>query len=131
MKIVRRWSMTKPRILIADDDRQLVSNLEMVLAKEPFAVCFVDSAEKEIEEARKGGYDLIVTDLQMPQGKEGIYAIKEIRKFDKKVPIVLHTSYHNDEIKQEALQAGADHVAWKHKMRIYYYGKMIKAYMRR
>ena len=120
----------KPKnILIAEDDKELVSFLEKVLEKEPFSCFVVDNAEDEIREAQSGNYDVILTDLQMPSGEEGIYAIREIRKFDSKVPIVMHTSYENQEVWQRAIDAGANEVISKNSTSPFDYGDIIRSYL--
>ena len=71
-------NQTQPKILIADDDRELLRDLERVLKGEPFSTFFVRNAEDQIREARTGEYAFILTDLQMPNDEDGIYAIREI-----------------------------------------------------
>jgi CheY-like chemotaxis protein len=118
-----------PKVLIADDDKELISCLEQALETEPFFCFFVNSTEDEVREARTGNYDFILTDLQMPYDEEGIDAIKEIRKFDKRVPIVMHTSYENPEVWQRARDAGANEVISKNATPLFEYGNIIRRYL--
>lgn len=118
-----------PKILIADDDKGLLSDLEKVLLREPFSAFFVNNAEREIEEARTGKYDFILTDLQMPNDEDGIYAIREIRKFSQ-APIVLHTSYENEVLWNKAKEAGANEVISKNATSLFDYAGIIRRYLK-
>jgi len=121
-------NQTQPKILIADDDRELLRDLERVLKGEPFSTFFVRNAEDEIREARTGEYAFILTDLQMPNDEDGIYAIREIRKFSK-VPIVMHTSYENEVLWQRAREAGANEVISKQRTPLFDYAAIIRKYL--
>jgi CheY-like chemotaxis protein len=125
--------MKPKKILIADDDREVRRTLEIVLQSAPFDVDYVVNAEQEVEYARQNKYDLIVSDLQMVPGdsedKSGIEAIKAIRGFDRQTPILLHTSYDNEDIKREALEAGATDVLIKQKISLVEYQGIFEKYM--
>ncbi len=124
--------MRPKKILIADDDREVRRTLEVVLHDASLDVDYVATAEQEVKYARQNRYDLIVSDLQMipgdPEDKSGIKAIKAIREFDKQTPILLHTSYDNENIKREALEAGATDVLIKQKISLIEYLGIFEKY---
>ena len=81
----------KFNILIADDEELLVSILEDLLTGIGYSVSSVSSAEDAIEKLRAdGSYDVLITDLRMG-GIDGLAAVKEIRKFDQDIKVILST----------------------------------------
>ncbi len=78
-------------ILIADDEVLLVSILEDLLTGLGYHVSCVNSAEDAIEKLRTDNtFDVFITDLRMG-GIDGLAAVKEIRKFDQDVKVILST----------------------------------------
>lgn len=122
-------SQERTKVLIADDDRGLLRDLEIALEGEPFSPFFVHSADEEIKEAKTDQYGLILTDLQMPNEGDGIYAIREIRKFNSKIPIVAHTSCNDKILWETARKAGADEIISKLKTSLLDYGPLIRRYL--
>ncbi|PIZ16471.1 response regulator [Candidatus Desantisbacteria bacterium CG_4_10_14_0_8_um_filter_39_17] len=51
-------------------------------------------------------YDLILLDIRMPE-MNGIEILKEIRKYDEKVPVAMMSAYEDMDLAQEALRLGA------------------------
>lgn len=118
-------TLTLPKLLIADDNIQYLKSLERSLRNE-FQLDCVTNADDEIAKVREAygsnnRYSLIITDNQMEDGKElepgdkssGLYAIREIRKFDQLTPILLHTAYKGTELYVQAIFLGADAILSK------------------
>ena len=86
------------RILIVDDDTQMIALLKAVVEvyskRKDNKVDVVCSAEKALMLFEPGKYDLIVTDLRL-QEMNGLELCLEIRKQDKKVVIVALTGFYN------------------------------------
>lgn len=104
------------QILVVDDnpvDRTLISRLlESVAGSTP------DSASdgiEALEKIRAGGYDLVVTDLQMPR-MDGVELVKEVRRSFPGLPMLLVTAFGSETWAIEALRAGA--VNFSHKSRL-------------
>ena len=66
------------RILIIDDDVQILSMLRQTLEREGYEVVEASDGEQGEKLFREKPTDLIITDLIMPE-KEGVETIKEIR----------------------------------------------------
>ena len=102
-------------ILVVEDssvDRMLIGGL---LAKEGVTndgdweiefACDGQEALTRLNAANRSGIDLIVTDLQMPN-LDGLGLVKEIRRTQPQLPVILITSQGSEEIAIEALRAGA------------------------
>lgn len=100
----------KTRILIVDDERQLVVTLQRALELE-FPGCRVNAAfsgEEALSRLASEVYDLILADLRMP-GFDGLELIKGVRYLDSRVPIILMTGYGSEKIREDASRLGVNH----------------------
>jgi len=81
----------KVNILIADDEVLLVSILEDLLTAAGHQITTVPSAEAAINKLRnQEGFDMLIIDLRM-NGIDGLSGIREIRKFNQDIKIILST----------------------------------------
>jgi CheY-like chemotaxis protein len=94
-------------ILLIDDsefDRQLVLRL---LSSEPnWNAEACQCGDEALQRLEKRDFDLVVTDLRMP-GMDGLEVIQKIHERHPMVPVILITSYGNEDIAMQALQQGA------------------------
>jgi DNA-binding NtrC family response regulator len=102
--------MTPPsrreRLLVIDDDPGLAEVIELLLEREGYAVQRAATLKRGVELARTGEFELIVTDLKLPDGT-GLDAIRAIRAGQAAPPIIMITSYSSMESAIAALRAGA------------------------
>jgi CheY-like chemotaxis protein len=104
--------MTKPVILVIDDDPDMLDVLMLCLADEFMVRTFLDPRQA-ISGVCSGDYMAILTDLNMP-GVNGVHFVKEIRAFNKQIPIILVTGLDpRDQDVSEAVEAGATAVLTK------------------
>ena len=94
------------RVLVADDS----STMRKIILRSLQAVGVPNAVEAaDGEEAvnifKPGEFDLVLTDWNMP-GKSGLEVIKEIRKIDKDVKIMMVTTEAEKSRVMEAIQAG-------------------------
>ncbi len=81
------------RILLVDDQETNLMVAKRLLEKNLLSTS-CDTAKnglEALEKVRKINYDIILMDIEMPE-MNGIDATKEIRKFDRKIPIIAHSS---------------------------------------
>jgi len=97
----------KPKILVADDEPDMLRFLHSQLAREYQVLEAVDG-QQAIEKAIQFLPDVIVLDMMMPE-KDGLQACREIRQHTstQSIPIVLLTARADEETKLAALTAGA------------------------
>ncbi|RMF61486.1 MAG: response regulator [Calditrichaeota bacterium] len=67
------------RILIIDDDPQIRTMLRMMLEREGHEVTEAPDGVVGVQEYRKAPFDIVITDLLMPE-KEGIETIMELKR---------------------------------------------------
>jgi len=106
------FSKGKPRgkklILITEDDE--ISNLllEEIFAEKDFELLHTVNGEDAVKASKEHpDIDLILMDIRLP-GMNGIEATQQIRKFNKKVPILAQTAYAMPGDKENALKAGCN-----------------------
>ena len=98
---------TKRRILVIEDEKDLILGLTDAFTFEGFEVSSAETGEKGIELVEKINPDLVVLDLMLP-GKNGFQVCQELRAKDRMAPILILSarSQENDIIR--GLEAGAD-----------------------
>lgn len=102
----RIFDMFMRNILIADDNRQIVSILEEYAKKEGFTVTFAYDGEDALEKALAKSFDIILLDVMMPK-LDGFAVCREIRKTST-VPIIMITARGEDFERIMGLDNGAD-----------------------
>ncbi|MEI7594439.1 MAG: response regulator transcription factor [Bacteroidota bacterium] len=100
-------SEKKIKILLAEDDENLGGLLSSYLkAKGYYTVLCVNGKDAYIA-FEKESFDICIFDIMMPI-KDGITLAKEIRKIDKKTPIILLTAKSMKEDQIEGFESGVD-----------------------
>lgn len=75
------------RILVIDDDPQIRTMLRMMLEREGYEVTEAPDGAVGVQEFRKAPFDVVITDLLMPE-KEGIETIIELKRDFPNVKII-------------------------------------------
>ncbi len=97
------------RILVVDDEVQLVEMLKMRLEASGYKVLSAYDGQEAVDKARAENPDLIVLDLMLP--KLDGYKVCRMLKFDEKyksIPIILFTARAQASDKEMGAQVGAD-----------------------
>lgn len=95
------------RILVAEDEPQLLRVLTVAMQKAGYEVDPVDNGLKAVEHTKKNSYDVIILDIMMPV-MDGITALKEIRKSGDKSYILMLTAKSEIDDRVTGLDSGAD-----------------------
>lgn len=83
--------MTKPRLLLVDDDKDALDGLINILRRDGYQVAGVLSGYEALNSLSKKSFDVIITDLNMP-GMHGFALIHEVRKRKEPIAIVIITA---------------------------------------
>lgn len=94
------------KVLIADDNKQIVSILSEYCKKNNFTVSAVFDGETALKEIEENEFDIILLDVMMPK-KDGFDVCREVRTFSN-VPIIMITARGEDYEKIMGLEIGAD-----------------------
>ena len=96
------------RVLIADDHPLLREGLKMILS-ETKDIQVVDEAsdgEEVLDKVKKDNFDVMVLDINMPR-KGGFEVLEELKALGNKIPVLILSTYSEDEYKELAMREGA------------------------
>ncbi len=96
----------RQRIMVVDDDREMLNLINRVLEMEGFDVVVVDEGDAAVTLLDKANPDLVILDVLMP-GLDGFETLDLIREHSK-VPVIMLTALHDIESLQRAFFLGAD-----------------------
>lgn len=94
-------------ILIADDDPEILHQLESVLKKQQYHVETAVDGEQALEKVWDDTYDLVILDIMMPKC-DGLEVLQEIRRSDIDVPVLMLTARGSVDDRIQGLDSGAD-----------------------
>ena len=94
------------RIMICDDDPDILNALEIYLTQEKYDVVRANNGQEALDLARAGNIHLILLDIMMPK-LDGLHAAVKIREFSN-VPIIFLTAKSEDTDRILGLNMGGD-----------------------
>jgi two-component system alkaline phosphatase synthesis response regulator PhoP len=95
----------KHRILVIDDEENMLVLLKRVLGKQGYRVDCARSAESGLERVHRGSCSLAIVDVSLP-GMDGIGFVSRLRKMRRDVPVILVTAFPSWEKEQVAKDLG-------------------------
>jgi len=103
--------MEQPRILIIDDDIDVLLALKLLLKGKGYSVAAEGDPKNVAALAGKGNYDAIFLDMNFSKnamdGREGIYWLKKLREADPEAMVIPITAFGDVELAMEAVREGA------------------------
>jgi sigma-B regulation protein RsbU (phosphoserine phosphatase) len=100
----------QPRVLIADDQPDLLDALRLLLKGEGIQMEAVTSPEATLAALEARGYDLLLMDLNYTgdttSGQEGIDLLSRVQALDRWLPIVVMTGWGSVDLAVEAMRRG-------------------------
>jgi DNA-binding response OmpR family regulator len=95
------------RILVIEDDPSILRGLQLNLGMEGYAVRSATDGEAGLALARTERFDLLVVDLMLPR-LSGLEIIRELRRDDADLPVLILSAKGQESDKVAGLQLGAD-----------------------
>ena len=95
------------RVLVVDDEEDFLETLVNRLNKRNIDTTGVPSGEEALEVIKKKLFDVIILDVKMPGGIDGIEALREIKKIQPLAEIILLTGHASVETSIEGMKLGA------------------------
>ncbi|HCN19084.1 MAG: transcriptional regulator [Planctomycetes bacterium RIFCSPHIGHO2_02_FULL_50_42] len=99
--------MTRPKILVVEDDKNSLSGLLTLLQHEGYETSGAISAYEALALMDTRHYDIVLADMKLP-GLGALSLIEEIRKKDSDIPVVVMTAYSSVENAVAAIKKGAE-----------------------
>ncbi|NPA10733.1 MAG: response regulator [Epsilonproteobacteria bacterium] len=94
------------KLLYVDDDKDGREIIDMFLHEYFDSVDMASNGFEALEMFKSKDYDLVISDINMPK-MNGIELFKEIRKLNKKIPLILISAYEKDIIDNAHLNISA------------------------
>jgi sigma-B regulation protein RsbU (phosphoserine phosphatase) len=102
--------VNQPRVLIADDQPDLIDALRLLLKAEGIDMEAVSSPDAALSAIAKGSFDLLLMDLNYTtdttSGREGIDLLSRVQALDSLLPVVVMTGWGSVDIAVEAMRRG-------------------------
>ena len=101
--------MSRKRILLIEDERDMAVMIGLRLESAGYYVCTVGDGKEGLEAARKDMPDLIILDIMLPgmDGYEVCSALKNDEKY-RKIPVVMLTAKAQKDDIKHGMECGAD-----------------------
>jgi DNA-binding NtrC family response regulator len=101
----------KPRILVADDQRDVLAALKLLLKSEGYSIQTATSPAEVAEFVQADDFDVLLLDLNYTRdttsGQEGLELLPRLQAYDSDLPIVVMTAWSSIESAVEAMRRGA------------------------
>jgi DNA-binding NtrC family response regulator len=110
-RMARTRNDERSRILIADDQSDVLSALRLLLRNEGFDVAVASSPAGVRSAVQEASFDVVLIDLNYTRdttsGREGLELLSELRTIDPTLPVVVMTAWGSIELAVESMRLGA------------------------
>jgi DNA-binding NtrC family response regulator len=93
-------------ILVIDDEKSIRNTLKEILEYEKFTVDMAENGTEGLEMYRKGGYDIILCDIKMPE-MDGLEVLEKIFEEEGEAQVIMISGHGNIDNAVEAIKKGA------------------------
>jgi len=99
-------------ILLVDDEQTICSAIKRVFERKGHSVTTALSGKKGLEIFKKGSFDLVLTDITMPD-MDGLELISKLKKIDPQLKFIVLTGHITEDMFESAKRAGVHEVLVK------------------
>ncbi|MCI0564736.1 MAG: response regulator [Nitrososphaera sp.] len=97
--------MSKPRILIADDEEGIRESLNLVLG-DRYELVFAKDGEEALSWLSRDFFGAALLDIKMPK-LDGLEVLRQLKRLNCQTPVLILTAYQSVELAKEAVKLGA------------------------
>ena len=94
-------------VCVIDDQAMMRDSLKETLTGQDHKVCTFASSHEALTTIRQQSFDVVLSDLRLPGGMDGVGLLREMRRLGIDVPVVLMTAHASVETAVEAMKLGA------------------------
>jgi len=98
--------MKKVKVLVIDDEDIVLKSVNKILSEENYEVDVSSSGRQGIERAIERSYDIVLTDIRMPD-VGGMRVLRDIKRAKPSLPVIMITGYGSVQSAVQAMQLGA------------------------
>jgi DNA-binding NtrC family response regulator len=102
---------SKPRILIGDDQPDVIRALRLLLKPEGYEITTASSVREIVDAVESHDFDVVLIDLNYVRGetsgKQGLDVLKRVHQIDESLLVVVMTAWGSIELAVEAMRRGA------------------------
>ena len=110
--VMRSGVMTRPKVLVVDDDQDFAESLAEVLESRGHEVEVAFSGREAIDRFRNEDFGLVLMDVRLP-GMNGVESFFELRNIKPDARVVMMTAFSVEQLVAEAIANGAFGVLYK------------------
>ncbi len=97
--------MDRLKILLVDDEADFLETMGAIIKGWGYDLITAVSGKKAIDAVMAQKADIVILDYMMP-GMDGVITLKEIRKMDKEIPVIMFTAHPDIKIMKGAEKLG-------------------------
>ena len=92
--------------LVVDDDEVICDFFTRILTRDGYQVTVASNGQKALNIARERRLSLVLLDIRMP-GMDGVDTLRELKKINKDIPVIMLSAYGDLETNIKAARLGA------------------------
>ena len=96
----------KAKILVVDDDQNIIEALKSYFSSFNYSLDTASSGEEAVAKAKSGEYDIVLLDINLPDFS-GMDALRQIKKVQRDLPVLVMTGYVSTDAAIDAMKHGA------------------------
>lgn len=96
-----------PKLLIVDDEDEIVEAVSSFFSEEGFDVITADTCESGIRKVKETRPDIVLVDLKLPDSS-GLDVLKEAKDFDRAIKVIVETGYVDQFMMDKSDDLGCD-----------------------
>ena len=89
-------------ILVVDDEKSVRESIGMILQYEKYNVLFAENGLKALQAVKESAVDAVLLDIKMPSGMDGIEVLRELKKVNGDIPVIMISGHGTFETAVEA-----------------------------
>jgi DNA-binding response OmpR family regulator len=98
--------MDKKRALVVDDEMIVLDSVRKILSDSNYEVDVTLSGREGIDRAIRGAYDIVLTDIRMPD-IGGMRVLRDVKRAKPSLPVIMITAYASIQSSVQAMKMGA------------------------
>lgn len=95
------------RILVAEDEALMLRTIELKLKKDGHDVIGCSDGKQALQQIAEQQPDLVITDIMLPFAS-GLEIVQEVKKYEKKISVIVLSAMGQEKTVEEAFSLGAD-----------------------